>query len=204
MYVGALDYNPEYVGKDVGGTLPKRDTSSCFSAAKERISLSFNPYQYHLMVFYLLNYRQINHTCKKNSLKNKARLVIIPITHDFDRFRKGNKIFKTPQVFIWAVRLNMQRPLGTELCWSRERLWVRRDRWLRGDVGQTAGQSHPGVNEGEGGQASTDRKQTFSPHSQSLSGLSPCFRVTHNDKAHGSSLRIRFEHRPNREFLQRR
>lgn len=98
----------------------------------------------------------------------------------------------------------MQRPLGTELCWSRERLWVRRDRWLRGDVGQTAGQSHPGVNEGEGGQASTDRKQTFSPHSQSLSGLSPCFRVTHNDKAHGSSLRIRFEHRPNREFLQRR
>lgn len=111
MYVGALDYNPEYVGKDVGGTLPKRDTSSCFSAAKERISLSFNPYQYHLMVFYLLNYRQINHTCKKkNSLKNKARLAIIPITHDFDRFRKGNKIFKTPQVFIWAVRLNMQRP----------------------------------------------------------------------------------------------
>lgn len=69
---------------------------------------------------------------------------------------KEIKIFKTPQVFIWAVRLDMQRTLGTELWLSRERPWVWRDGWLRGvgkggDVGQTAhlGSERAGWSEGQ-------------------------------------------------------
>lgn len=84
---------------------------------------SFNPYQRHLIVVYLLNYRYIEHECK-NSLKNNVQLAIIPTEHEFDSFKRGNKIFKTPQVFIWAVRLNMHWPLGTELRLSRENVGV--------------------------------------------------------------------------------